>query len=139
MTDTPPFTNRLQKTIQEADAQLQGIESSPFSPSAFSVLKERISEYIAQLVSESIKISKRHQADTVSAAHIERASEYLISSTRKRFFRHLGTVGGIFLGVALSNTVAMTTANQYSTVGIVVSTVLGIVGTFLVASHIAKD
>jgi histone H3/H4 len=139
MTNMPPDRNPLQKIIQQADAQLQDIESSPFSPSAFSVLKEKISEYIVELVSESIKVSKRHQADTVSSAHVERASEYLISSTSRRFFRHLGTIGGILFGAALSNIVAMTAAQQYSTAGILLSAGLGIAGAFMVAFHIAKD
>lgn len=139
MADLSQNKESLQRVIEEADAQLQHVESSPFSPSAFSVLKEKISEHIAQLVSEAIKISKRHQADTVSAAHVERASEYLVTSTSRRFFRHLGTVGGIFLGASLSNILAMTVADQYSTMGTLVSVGLGIIGAFLIALHIAKD
>jgi histone H3/H4 len=139
MTDIPPSRNPLQRIIQEADNQLQDIEPSPFSPSAFSVLKEKISEYIVQLVSESIKISKRHQADTVSATHVERASEYLVSSTSRRFFRHLGTVGGILLGASLSNILSITVSGQYSAAGILVSAGLGIIGAFMIALHIAKD
>ena len=139
MADLSQNKESLQRVIEEADAQLQHVKSSPFSPSAFSVLKEKISEHIAQLVSEAIKISKRHQADTVSAAHVERASEYLVTSTSKRFFRHLGTVGGIFLGASLSNILAMTVADQYSTIGTLVSAGLGIIGAFLIALHIAKD
>lgn len=139
MANIPPDRNPLQRIIQQADAQLQDIEPAPFSPSAFSVLKEKISEYIVQLVSESIKVSKRHQADTASAAHVERASEYLVSSTSRRFFRHLGTVGGILLGASLSNILLMTVAGQYSTVGTLVSAGLGIIGAFMIALHIAKD
>lgn len=135
----PPDTNLLQKIIRQADTQLQDIDASPFSPSAFSVLKGKISEYIVQLVSESLKVSKRHQADSISAAHVERASEYLISSTTRRFLRHLGTVGGVLLGASLSNILVMTAAEQYSTSNILVSAGLGIAGAFMIALHIAKD
>jgi len=139
MTDLPQNKDSLQRVIEEADSLLKHAEPSPFSPSAFSELKERISEYIVQLVSEAIKISKRHKADTVSAAHVERASEYLVTSTSRRFFRHLGTVGGILLGASLSNILAMTVAGRYSTLGTLVSAGLGIIGAFLIALHIAKD
>jgi len=139
MANLPPNKEILQKVIQEADVQLQSVEPSPFSPQSFSTLKEKISEYIAQLVSESLKVSKRHQADTVSGAHVERASEYLIASSTRRFFRHLGTVGGVLLGASLSSILSMTVQGQYSIAGTLVSVGLAIVGAFMIALHIAKD
>jgi hypothetical protein len=128
-----------QGVVAQAEARLRDADSSPFSPPAFSVLKANISEYVAELVSESIKVSKRHRADTVSAAHVERAAQYLVSSTSLRFYRHLGTLGGILLGAALSNMLAMTLASQYTGVGTILSASLGIVGAFTIALHIAKD
>ena len=125
--------------VNEAEAALEDIDTSPFSQYAFSILKSKISQYLSELIDESLKVSKRHQADTVSAAHVERASEYLVSSTTRRFFRHLGTVGGILLGGSLSNILAMTVAGKYSALGNLVSIGLGIVGAFLIALHIAKD
>lgn len=125
--------------IKEADAVLVGVNSSPFSPAAFSILKAKIAQHIKELVNESVKVSNRHQADTVSAAHVERASEYLVSSTTRRFYRHLGTVGGILLGGSLSNILAMTVAGQYTALGNLTSAALAIVGAFLIALHIVKD
>jgi hypothetical protein len=134
-----PSNKTVDDVIQHASSELQTVDSSPFSPHAFSVLKWKISEYISDLVNESIKVSKRYQADTVSAAHVERASEYLVSSTSRRLFRHLGTMGGIFLGAALSNILAMTVAGQYSALSTLISIGLGIIGAFMIALHIAKD
>lgn len=131
--DTAPIV------VARAEAQLANSESSPFSPPAFGLLKALISEYVTDLVNESIKVSKRHRADTVSAAHVERAAEYLVSSTSRRFYRHLGTLGGILLGAALSNMLAMTLAGQYTGVGTIMSASLGIAGAFMIALHIAKD
>ena len=125
--------------VARAEAQLTSNESSPFSPPAFGILKEFISTYVADLVNESIKVSERHRADTVSAAHVERAAEYLVSSTSRRIYRHLGTLGGILLGAALSNMLAMTLTGQYTGVGTMLSASLGIVGAFMIALHIAKD
>ena len=129
----------VRAAIDQAETQLHGIDASPFSPAAFSALKTRIAEHVGELVGESIKVSKRHRADTVSAAHVERASEHLVASTSRRFYRHLGTVGGIFLGAALSNILAMVRASQYTGEGTILSVALGIGGAFMIALHIAKD
>jgi len=125
--------------IKQAENQLQATDPSPFSPSAFRMLKDKISQHVIELVNESVKVSKRHRADTVSAAHVERASEYLVTSTSRRAYRHLGTVGGIFLGAALSNILAMTLSGQYTGAGTIMSAALGIAGAFMIALHIAKD
>lgn len=125
--------------VSQAEAHLKGVDASPFSPHAFGTLRSKISEFVVELVNESIKVSKRHRADTVSAAHVERAAEYLVSSTSRRFYRHLGTVGGILLGAALSNILAMTLAGQYTGGGTILSVALGVVGAFAIALHIAKE
>jgi hypothetical protein len=137
--DKPDPDGALEHTLKRAESELAQADSSPFSPSAFSVLKEKVAEYIRELVNESVRVSRRHQADTVSAAHVERGAEYLVSITSRRFFRHLGTVGGILLGASLSNILAMTTAGQYSPTGILVSAGLAVAGAFMIALHIGKD
>ncbi len=139
MPDVHESDKLIENVIRDAETTLQNSDPSPFSPNAFSVLRSKIAEYIADLIRESIKVSKRHQSDTVSAAHVERASEYLVSSTARKLFRHVGTVGGIFLGAGISNMLTMTVAGQYSPLGILVSAGLGIVGAFMIALHIAKD
>jgi hypothetical protein len=125
--------------VHQAESQLQTIEPSPFSPHAFATLKNKVGEYVTELVNESVKVSQRHQADTVSAAHVERASEYLVTSTSRRFYRHIGTIGGVLLGAALSNILAMSLARQYTGGGTILSAALGIIGSFMIALHIAKD
>lgn len=138
-----PEQNRQEINInqitEDAVSQIDQIGPAPFSPSGFNTLKEKISEYIVNLISESIKVSRRHQADTVSSNHVQRATEYLVSVTSRRFFRHLGTVGGILLGASLSNILSMAGTNQYTTLGVILSASLGITGAFLIALHIGKD
>lgn len=133
------LANHTRAVVSEAEAHLEGVDASPFSPHAFGTLRSKISEFVMELVNESIKVSKRHRADTVSAAHVERAAEYLVSSTSRRFYRHLGTVGGILLGAALSNILAMTLTGLYTGGGTILSVVLGVVGAFAIALHIAKE
>lgn len=139
MPDTSEPTNEVGAIIKHAETEIDNISPSPFSPPAFATLKFKVAEYISDLVNESIKVSQRHQSDTVSSAHVERASEYLVSSTSRRLFRHVGTVGGILLGASLSNLLTMTIAGQYTAFGTLVSSGLGIVGAFLVALFMAKD
>ena len=139
MTEESRAAAQAQTAAVEAGAHLEAVDSSPFSPPAFNLLKAKIAQHVTELVNESVKVSKRHRADTVSAAHVERASEYLVASTSRRVYRHLGTVGGILLGAALSNILAMTLAGQYTGGGTILSASLGVVGAFMIALHIAKD
>jgi hypothetical protein len=91
-----------------------------FSAPAFHLVKLKISDYVRSLIIESSKISRRRRADVISAAHVEEASDYLVTSSSRRWFRHIGTVGGILLGASLSNFLSMTTGNQYSATGVIV-------------------
>ena len=132
----------IEKTIQAAYAELQAVESHPFSTPAFSMLKDKISEYIVQLIMESIQVSKRHRADTVSAAHVEQASDDLASGVSRHFFRYVGAGGGILLGIALApflSATASTTPVQFSIPGLVVSGMLAVLGTFMIALNIARE
>lgn len=139
MTSPSSHRDALERILEEADAQMQDIDGSPFTSPAFSALKEKTNEYITQLVLESVRVSKRYKTDTVSEVHVKQANEHLISGGSNRISRHLGTIGGILLGASLSNILAMTAANQFPPVGALSSIVLAMIGTFTVAFHIAKD
>ena len=141
MSNNPPRQGQqeLDNIILRADRDMNSLDPTPFSHNAFVILKEKISEHIKELISESSKVAKRYRSDTISAAHVERASEYLIANTSRRFFRHVGTLGGLLLGASLSNLLSMTTSGTYTTIGIIITTVLGLIGAFMVATHISKD
>lgn len=139
MSIEPNPEKQTHAVIEDAENQLKDINPSPLSAHAFITLKTKIAQHITELINESIKVSKRHRADTVSAAHVERASEYLVSSTSRRIYRHLGTVGGILLGASLSNILAMTLTAKYTGEGTILSAALGIAGAFMIALHIAKE
>jgi len=79
MVNPPSNKENFQEIIQEADVRLQEIDPSPFSTPAFLKLKEKIDDYITQLIVESTNASKRHNSDTISVTDVERASEYLVS------------------------------------------------------------
>ena len=129
----------LQWIIRIAEEELRNAEPAPFSPSAFEHIKQKISEYIVALITESVKVSRRHDSDSVSPSYVDRASEYLVSHHANKTYRHLGTVGGILLGAVGSNLLSMVTTHQYTLMGIVVTVVFALVGSFLIAISMVKD
>jgi len=135
----PDRENEADALVQAAERGVENLDPGPFSPQAFHALKMKVSGYVRALVVESARISRRRRADVISASHVEQASDYLVTSSSRRWLRHLGTVGGIFLGAALSNFLAMTTSSQYTTTGVVVSATLAIIGAFGVAFHIGRE
>jgi histone H3/H4 len=134
---------RPQQNIQEirqiADNAINQIGQTTFSPSAFVILKDKIGEYIENLINESVKISRRHRADTVSSAYVQRAAEYLVAITSRRFFRHLGTIGGIIAGASSSNILSMVGSNSFTSLGVLVSVVFLVAGASMITLHIGKD
>lgn len=140
MTNLPTRPNdELARIIEIADRELQSVDHTPFSPKAFARLKEKVSEYAVQLITESVKRARRHQAENASTSDVEHASQYLVASSSRKVYRHLGTFGGLFLGTALSNILSMITTNQFSLKGIVVTFVLTLIGSFMIAAHIVKE
>jgi hypothetical protein len=138
MTESEEHT-AIDRLRSEVDARLAKIDPAPFSPSAFDVYKGKVARYMSELFDESIKMSRRQAADVVSAAQVERASEYLITSAKGRIARHIGTVGGIVLGAALSYILAMVRAAQFTPLEVGLSTALAVIGGAAVAVHIARD
>jgi histone H3/H4 len=139
MQNMQPQDEVVRTIHQQAEEELQTTEPSPFSPNGFSVLQEKVSDYIKDLIYESSKLAIHQQADTISAAHVERASEYLVTSNSKRKYRHLGTLGGIVLGAGLSSIMSMSTTGKFPVTPTIVSIIFAIIGTFMIAWHMAKD
>lgn len=116
------------------------VAPAPFTENALAQLRATVNEFIADLINESFRIAKRHRSEVVSVRYVESAATYLVASRARRIFRHFGTIGGILVGGSLSNILAMAQNSQaLPVVGSLVSVAVGIVGTFLVAIHIAKD
>ena len=137
---TPPPSQAL----ADARRQLENLDIHLFSPPAFSLLLDRIESYIATLIIQSQEVAKWQRADTVSEAHVEKASDHLLDTPRRRFHRHLGTVGGILSGaglpVALSHALGLPAITVMDTnLGFILVVLAIVAGTSLVVWHIAKD
>src|SRR5437899_2547839 len=131
----PPGSTELERIIKTAEVELRQIHPGVFSPEGFHRLTERINQFIGELTVESVKVAKRHQSDSVSPAYVDQASEHLTSGKSARWQRVLGGIGGIVLGVGLTEAGAMIRSAQYSTRGFV----LIIVGMPAFMFHIMKD
>jgi hypothetical protein len=129
----------LLQIVEAAERELTNTEDTPFTENAFSSLKEKIAEYSVQLISESVKNSRRRQSEVVSTQNVELASQYLIPSTAYKIYGHLSTIGGIFLGVSVSTVAAMIDANATTVRSAVLTVVFTLIGGALVAAHIVRD
>jgi hypothetical protein len=107
-----PTDNRHLKTIiNHADEILEDYDASPFTTDAFKLLKDKISEYIVELVNESIKISKRHSSENVLIDHVDLANRFLVTSRKKKIYRYYETLGGIITGVSSTVLIAIYSAS----------------------------
>jgi hypothetical protein len=140
---TPPGAAGSARTIEEvqreAEAHLERLAAPTFSAAGFLAFREKITQYIADLSTESVKVSARHAADTVSAAHVEHAADFLVSSRARRLYRYYGMIGGILLGASISSFFDMTRLLQFPAGATLVAAAMGIVGAFLLALQIAKE
>jgi|SRR6185369_327132 len=129
----------FQEVIDRANRELQNTGKTPISEPAFEQLKHQIGTYAVELINESVKKAKRHQAEGVSSSEVQQASQYLVASTSRRIYRHAGSFAGLLLGTALANILSMITTHQYGLTGIIITFILTLIGSFLIAVHIVKD
>jgi hypothetical protein len=129
----------IEVIANSAEHSLSNTSPTPFSAKGFTRLKEGIDEYIDSLTGEAYRIALRSRADTISSAHVEEAERHLVARSTRSVFRHLGTLGGILLGAALSQLVTMLSDAKFNPTGVSLTAVFGIVGAFLVALSMAKD
>jgi len=135
----PPGSTELERIIKTAEVELRQIHPGVFSPEGFHRLTERINQYIGELTVESVKVAKRHQSDSVSPAYVDQASEHLVSGKPAMWRRVLGGIGGIILGVGVAAIGSMIQSAQYTTRGVVLSSVCILVGMPAFMFHIMKE
>jgi hypothetical protein len=75
----------LEGIIRDAEKELGQGASKLFSEEGFEQLNERIAQYIGELTAESVRVARRHQADSVSPAYVDRAAEHLATGKSARW------------------------------------------------------
>lgn len=130
----------VDQAAARAAARLRAADQpSPFSEQGFDALERSISEYIRSLVLESSRVARRQESDVVSASDVARAGNYLFRGGSRGISQHVGTSGGVLLGAAVSNGLALMAADKPSPLSIGVTLALVMVGTFMIAFYIARD
>ena len=135
----PKQGSELQPIIEADEKELRKADQTPFTPQAFANLTDKLGEYSVLLITEAVKLAKRHKSETVSSTHVEHASEYLVSSSSRKLYRHMGTFGGLLLGVAGSNFLSMFSTNQFSPNGVTITVIATLMGGILTTAHMVKD
>ena len=100
-------TDPVEDLLDRAHSSLGNVSLGPFSSAGFARLRNTIDEFIADLVVESARVMRRRQADTISAEFVDQASTSLVQGGRRRRRQIMGTLGGVFLGGALSAILGM--------------------------------
>jgi hypothetical protein len=63
----------------------------------------------------------------------------LVALTSRKFFRHIGTIGGIIAGASSSNILSMVGSDSFTSLGVLVSVVFLVAGVFMITLHIGKE
>jgi hypothetical protein len=130
----------IDQIVNTSNNEIESLENSPFTKKGFSEYRNNISEYIEDLFQESLKISKRNRTELISASHVKTASFYLIKKSKSRTRNLYNSIGGLLLGVTISNLVSIVALNlQYNKLGLVVIVFLGIIGSFLLSLGTIKN
>ncbi len=129
----------LKLIVRAVEHLLRSENCCPFSKEAKSLLRKKIRQYIVKLIRISVRLAEIDQVQGVSAIHVKTAENYLMKIAKGRFLRHTGTIGGTFLGASISTFLTMIIQDTYSALVVLVSAVLSIIGTFLIAFHRGLD
>jgi hypothetical protein len=138
---TLPTTTRpvADEITRKAGEVLEGVDRNPFSVAAFDVLKGKVGEYVSDVVRESEAIARRQQADIISAKHVQDACDRLTVSPRRRLYKHIGTIGGIALGISGSGLITILTASESSIALIGATVITALVGGIFLGISIRSD
>lgn len=115
------------------------LNTPPFSEAAQIELQTKVGDYIKDLISESIRVSKQYNADSISQEDIKRAAAVIVNRPGDKLHKHLGTIGGLLLGTGLSTFATMISENSFTLLGVIFTVITSIPGAFLIAFHMAKE
>lgn len=133
------YPKELEQLIKSIELEFRHIQPGLFSEETFARIRKRADEFTRELVLESLRISKRHQSDSVSPAYVDHAAEHLASGKTATWRRLVGGIGGLVCGVSLATAGTMIQQNLYTTRGVVLSLICIVVGLPAFIVHIVKE
>jgi len=77
--------------------------------------------------------------DPGRGSELQQIIEIAGRASSRKLFRHIGTFGGLLLGVAGSNFLSMFSTNQFSPNGVTITVIATLLGGILTAAHMMKD
>jgi len=132
--------NELENAIKNAQHELNGIDKTPFSDKGFAAFEHAISAYVIQLFDESIRSAKKDKVEIVSPTHVDSAANYLTKKPPSKMGNFIITLGGIFLGAAISNIASMALINgDYSFTGLLITILFAMIGSFMLGLYFFKE
>lgn len=130
-------TNDLNQ-IRTIEEEIDNLNISPLSSKAYDFLKQNITDYIRDILSEAFRIAKRQKADNVSQSHIEQASINLIAKRKSKWKYLVGTIGGILLGTGFSNIYTMA-SGKINFFQVMITAVFLTLGSILITLNITDE
>lgn len=133
MTEFEFFLKGIEKDIKEN-------KTGKFTPEGSREYIRQYSKLLTLLYLESLKISKLNQADIISSMHVTIAAKNLFKGKEDKISKFCGVMGGLLLGIPISifGGALFGQAQNPPASDIVIVSVLGITGSFMIAYNIAK-
>ena len=125
-------------TTAPADEAAAGV-TLPFSNAGFKELKLQLDRYQADLVSESRRIARRHQADVISPAYVRHARDHLGTSPRRRIATLAGSIGWAMAGAAFPTLFRLDSSVQAASSQQVWWNLIGMVGAILITVQFLRE
>lgn len=130
--------NEIERILQSIDSILQKVKQKQFSDGGWVRLDVKIKQYVNQLIKESVKVARKHKADSVSPSFVNHASDYLLSGRASWWQKLWEIIANVSLGIGSTIMISMMLANKYSSVGVIFSVVLILIGVIAVVLQL-KD
>ncbi len=132
-------SDAITRSIAEARGELDKVDDTSFSKEALATYEQAVEEYIRALALEASRCASRQRGDSISRADVEQAARYLFPGFGRSKSQHSGTFGGILLGAAVSNGLAIATTGDPKGLGLLGTVLLLVLGTALITYYIARD
>ena len=130
----PEEHSLAEANLSTANAPATGL---PMSEAAKPMFDKKLVEFERGLQQVSQNAAKRRGSDTVGELDVSMASSLLMQDPGRTGARHLATLGGAFVGAAVSATLSMFLRGEFPPAGVLVVAV-AMIGTYLLRPFVRR-